>query len=114
MEIDLVRSGQRVLALPTHQIPEQSPAESLACISPGWKRSRRELYRMPLRQRLPVLAIPLRQHERALPLDLQGLVDRVYEAGRYEVIDYGVPPEPPLPLGEAAWAADVLKAAERL
>src|SRR5204863_9375446 len=45
VEIDLVRTGQRVIALPNHQIPHESPADSLACISPGWKRSRRELYR---------------------------------------------------------------------
>ena len=68
---------------------------------------------MPLHQRLPVLPIPLRKHERALPLDLQALVERVYEAGRYEVIDYGLPPEPPLPVREAAWVAEVIRAADR-
>jgi hypothetical protein len=113
VEIDLVRSGQRVLALPAGQISNRSPAEGLACISPGWKRSRRELYRMPLRQRLPVLPIPLRQHERALPLDLQALLERVYETGRYEVLDYSVSPEPPLPSGEAEWAAGVIQAASQ-
>src|SRR5207249_4087763 len=101
VEIDLVRSGQRVLALPTHQIPNESPAESLACVSPGWNRSRRELYRMPLRERLPVLPIPLRQHEQAMPLDLQAVLDQAYATGRYEVIDYNLEPEPPLPAEHA-------------
>ena len=63
VEIDLVRGGQRVLALPHYEIPVQHRGDYLACISPGWKRNRRELYPMPLRQRLPVLPIPLRQHE---------------------------------------------------
>jgi len=111
VEIDLVRSGQRVLALPADQIPTQSAAAGLACISPGWKRSRRELYRMPLRQRLPVLPIPLRQHDRALQLDLQSLLGQVYEAGRYDTIDYSVPPEPPLAVEDAAWAAEVVRTA---
>lgn len=113
VEIDLVRSGQRVLALPTHKILAQLRSEGLACISPGWKRSRRELFRMPLRERLPVLPIPLRKHERALPLDLQMLLEQVYEDGRYKVIDYSVPPEPPLPPEEAAWAAKIIEAAGR-
>lgn len=111
VEIDLVRSGQRVLALPTQQIQNESPAESLACISPGWQHSRRELYRMPLRERLPLLPIPLRQHEPALPLDLQALMDRIYETGRYETTDYRIPLEPPWPAKEAAWAAKLLKSA---
>jgi hypothetical protein len=44
-----VRPGQRVLALPDHEIPVQYRDSYLACISSGWKRSRRELYLMPLR-----------------------------------------------------------------
>jgi len=113
VEIDFVRTGQRVLAL-KGRIPNESAAENLACISPGWRRSRRELYRMPLLQRLPLMPIPLRQNERALRLDLQTLLDRVYDVGRYETMDYSVPPEPPLPPEEAAWAADLIKNANRL
>ena len=55
VEVDLVRAGQRVLALPHYKIPAQHRRDYLACVSPGWKRSRRELYPMPLRQRLPIL-----------------------------------------------------------
>jgi hypothetical protein len=68
VEIDLVRSGQRVLALPADQIPIQHRDAYLACVSPGWNRRRRELYPMPLRQRLPVLPIPLRRQEPPLTL----------------------------------------------
>src|SRR5207249_2851814 len=88
VEIDLVRGGQRVLALPEHLIPPRHRDDYLACISPGWKRNRRELYAMPLRQRLPVLRVPLRQGETPVNLDLQALMEQAYAAGRYDDLDY--------------------------
>jgi hypothetical protein len=109
VEIDLVRRGARVLALPEYDIPPQSRADYLACVSPGWKRTRRELYVMPLRQRLPTIPIPLRKNERPVTLDLQALLDQVYSAGRYDDTDYRSQPEPPLSPEDAAWVADLLK-----
>lgn len=113
VEIDLIRTGQRVLALPSSQISVAHQNSYLACISPGWRRSRRELFAMPLRQRLPVLPIPLRQNERPIPLDLQALIDLAYETGRYELLDYSQEPDPPLTAEQASWAAEMLKAAGR-
>ena len=66
---------------------------------------------MPLRQRLPVLPIPLRQHERPIPLDLQALLDHAYAAGRYDDTDYRAELDPALPAEDAAWAAELLKTA---
>lgn len=111
VEIDLVRTGQRVLAMPNQQIRDEDQLQYLACISPGWRRSYRELYVMPMRRRLPVLPIPLRKAERALSLDLQALLDHAYAAGRYEDTDSRDEPEPPLPPEQARWAADLLRAA---
>lgn len=108
VEIDLVRAGQRVLALPTHEIPVQHRNDYLACISPGWKRGRRELYALPLRQRLLVLPIPLRQKDTPVHLDLQALVDQVYTAGRYDDLDYRGELEPPLSAEDAVWAQRLL------
>ena len=82
MEIDLVRAGERVLALPANDIPAKHRHDHLACVSPGWKRRRRVFYAMPLRQRLPLLPVPLRR-ETPMNLDLQALVDQAYTAGRY-------------------------------
>ena len=62
VEIDLVRRGDRVLALPEYDIPLKNRADYLACVSPGWRRSRRELYVMPLRQGLATIPIPLRKN----------------------------------------------------
>lgn len=109
VEIDLVRAGRRVLAMPEHRIPEAAQREYLACISPGWRRTRRELYVMRLRQRLPVLPIPLRKHEKPLPLDLQSLIEQVYAAGRYDDTDYSAELDLPLSAELRAWAAKLLK-----
>jgi hypothetical protein len=111
VEIDLVRTGQRVLALPHYEIPNEHRGDYLGCISPGWKRNRRELYPMPLRQRLPILPVPLRQQESRVNLDLQGLVDQAYTSGRNDRLDYGAELEPPLSAEDAAWADALLKAA---
>ena len=113
VEIDLMRAGQRVLALPLHEIPVQHRTDNLACISPGWKSSRRELYPLPLRQRLSVLPIPLRERDKTVPLDLQALVDQAYAAGRYEDLDYRARLEPPLSAEDSAWAQQLLTAAAR-
>lgn len=109
VEIDLVRAGNSVVALPSRDLRIKDRADYVACISPGWRRKRRELYAISLRQRLPVLPIPLRENERRIPLDLQALLDHVYDAGRYNDIDYGVELSPSLPPEDALWAADLLK-----
>jgi hypothetical protein len=113
VELDLVRAGRRVLALPHYEIPAEYRGDYLACISPGWKRNRRELYPMPLRQRLPILPIPLRPDESRVQLDLQSLVDQAYRAGRYDRLNYREALETPLPPEDAAWVEALLKAAGR-
>ena len=113
VEIDLVRSGRRVLALPAAEIPSQFEQDHLVCVSPGWVRGRRELYPLPLRLPLPAIPIPLRKGETRVNLDLQALVARTYTTGRYELTNYSVDPEPPLSPEASAWAADLLRAAGR-
>lgn len=111
VEIDLVRMGRRVLALKAEQIPPEQADDYLACVSPGWRRQRRELYVMPFRRRLPVLPIPLREHEQPVPLDLQALLDQAYDVGRYDDTDYTARLDPPLGPDDAAWAEGILKQA---
>jgi len=100
-----------MLALPHFEIPVQHRNDYLACISPGWRRKRRELYVLPLRQRLPSLPIPLRPTDQPARLDLQALVDQVYTSGRYDDLDYSAELDPPLTPEDAAWAATLVKAA---
>jgi len=65
-----------------------------------------EVWPIPLRERLPVLPVPLRAPDPDVPLDLQAALDAVYAEARYDrTLDYSArPPEPPLSVGDAAWA----------
>ena len=111
VEIDLLRGGARMLALPASEIPEAHRTDYLACVSLGWRHTRRLLYRMPLRQRLPALPIPLRENEPAVPLDLQALIDATYTLGRYDTLDYTQELDPPFTPDEAGWVKSLLEAA---
>jgi hypothetical protein len=63
-----------------------------------------------LRQRLPTIAVPLREHEVDAKLDLHAAFERTYGDGRFKRIDYTRPPDPPLSDADAAWAAQLLAA----
>jgi Protein of unknown function (DUF4058) len=64
-----------------------------------------------LRERLPVIRVPLRESDADVPLDLQALIAHVYRHGRYDDIDYAVPPVPPLDGTDAVWADELLRSA---
>lgn len=106
VEIDLIRGGRYVLALPEERLDPEMRAKLMACITPPG-RQRHELFIIWLRQRLPVLPIPLRPGDPAMRLDLQRLADQVYTAGRYDDLDYSRPPDPPLSMEEAAWMREL-------
>jgi Protein of unknown function (DUF4058) len=112
VEIDLVRAGRRVLALPPSFIPNAWRKDSLVCVRKSWRRDRAYLTRLPLRKRLPAVPIPLRETDSPVMLDLQTIHDLCYTNGRYgRSIDYTRPPEPPLAAEDAKWAADLLRSA---
>jgi hypothetical protein len=111
VEIDLIRSGDRVIAFPQHRIPVQNQRDGLVCVRCAWSERARELYVLPFRQRLPSIPIPLRQADAPVLLDLQALLDQCYRNGRYDDIDYSQPPSPPLPPEDAGWAEALLKGA---
>jgi hypothetical protein len=109
VEIDLLRGGTRVLMVDLEHVSPDRPAAYQACV---WRVDRPrqvELYGMPLRARLPVMAIPLRQADNDVRLDLQAIVDQCYKNGGYDDIDYAGEPDPPLSADDAAWADVLLK-----
>jgi Protein of unknown function (DUF4058) len=114
VEIDLVRSGKRILGGSASAVPNPEQTAYIACVRRGWQPARLKVYRLSLRQRLPVLSIPLRQTDQDVPLDLQPLVDQAYRAGRYELeLDYRQAPEQPLQPEDAAWADELLRSQGR-
>lgn len=113
VEIDLLRSGRRVLAVPPILVPPAHRSTYQVCVTRGWKPRSFEVYRAPLREPLPTIRVPLRPTDPDVPLNLQSLIDRCYHHGRYDDIDYRVDPQPPLEPAEAAWANDWLAAQGR-
>jgi hypothetical protein len=108
VEIDLLRSGKRVLAVPARWVPPSHRTTYQICVVRGWKPAAYEVYRAPLREPLPSIRVPLRQQDADVPLDLQMLIDRCYHHGRYDDIDYRAAPTPPLKPDEESWAHELL------
>jgi hypothetical protein len=67
------------------------------------------VYRMPLREPLPVIPIPLGPEDADATVNLQAILDQCYRNGGYDDIDYGVPPSPGLDDDDAAWAGILLR-----
>ena len=98
VEIDLLRGGKRLLDLTDEQLrAEFGPAEETYFISAtrSFDPDRLEVYACPLREPLPFIHIPLRYPDLDVPLDIQLLVNRCYETGRYWKLDYAAPLVPP-------------------
>jgi hypothetical protein len=110
VEIDLLRAGPHVLQLPLGQYPPSHRTPYKVCVHRG-SSIKAEIYRVPLRERLPVIRVPLRPTDADVPLDLQALIEHVYRHGRYDDTDYTVPPVPPLEPDDTAWADELLRSA---
>jgi hypothetical protein len=109
VEINLNRTGKHVLTVPFDRIPDGHRKPYAACVRRGWNPLEIEYYPIPLRERLPAIAIPLRRDDPDVPLDLQALLDQCYEAAGYDDIDYGEEPDPPLTPDDARWADALLR-----
>ncbi|MEW6741501.1 MAG: DUF4058 family protein [Planctomycetota bacterium] len=109
VEIDLLRAGRRVLSIPPELIPVSHRTPYQICIRRSMRPTAVEVYRVPLRERLPVIPIPLRETDRDGPLDFQAILDHCYSTGAYDDIDYTVEPDPPLDSSDAAWADALLR-----
>ncbi|MFM9963169.1 MAG: DUF4058 family protein [Planctomycetaceae bacterium] len=117
VEIDLLRTGRRIL--PSEEIEQRLKrrkirADYLVLIGRAWDRtpSRQhyQLFPFTLRDTLPVIPIPLREDDAEPTLDLQFLLQRVYDGGPYRrgAVNYSQPPDPPLTEAESTWAAQFL------
>jgi hypothetical protein len=111
VEIDLLRAGKRVLVVSPDRLPPSHRTPYQVCIRKGWKPTVGEVYRIPLREPLPAISIPLRETDPSPRLDLQKVIDLCYRNGRYDDLDYTRDPEPPLNPDDAAWAHSILQQA---
>jgi len=110
VEIDLVRSGRRILGGALHPLPDSQKTAYVVCVRRARETNQYEVYWLSLRERLNAIRIPLRESDADVALDLQALIDQAYRHGRYEQeFDYRQPPEPPLNAEDAAWADELLR-----
>jgi hypothetical protein len=109
LEIDLLRAGQHTVGVPQAQGPGREYIVSLHRGDGAW---RFETWAFGVRDRLPRVAVPLTAQLPDVPLDLQTVIDVVYDEGRYgETLNYTQEPEPPLSATDAAWADALLRQA---
>jgi hypothetical protein len=111
VEIDLLWAGPWSLALPEPLVPDSHRTAYRVCVSyragAEWFG---DFYRVPLRERLPVIKVPLRPSDADVPLDLQVLIEQCYRNGGYDQdLDYQAELEPPLDPDDAAWADTLLR-----
>ena len=118
VEIDLLRAGRRLLPF---QELEQSiallipPPDYVVLVNRAWRRegmgTNYQVFRARLAEPLPVVAVPLRQGQDDVPLDLQFVANRAYDGGPYRrgAVDYAAPP--PVPEVLVPWAEECLRAA---
>jgi hypothetical protein len=78
-------------------------------VSRAEQRSQADLYAFNVQDSMPQFPLPLAAEEVEPIIDLQGLLNQVYDRAGYNlVIDYARPPVPPLNEADAAWADELL------
>jgi hypothetical protein len=112
MEIDLLRAGQHTVAVPDSFLRAENPgyqyAVSLHRADDIWRYS---AWAWSVRERLPVVPVPLTPELGSVPLDLQAVFTRFYdETGYARRVNYEDPIDPPLSGEEEAWADEILRA----
>jgi hypothetical protein len=109
VEIDLLREGPWVLAVPEALVPQATRTAYRVCVFRAGVDPIGEVYPISLRERLPAISVPLRSTDDDVPLDLQPLLDQCYNNGGYDDdIDYAGEPIPPLSNDDSSWAAVLL------
>jgi hypothetical protein len=108
VEIDLLRAGPWVLKADEERVPAEARKPYRGCVRRAWENGVVDYYHFSIQKRLPKIRIPLRQGDSDAILDLQELIDRTYENGGYDSIDYSIPPIPALDAETAAWAQELI------
>lgn len=107
VEIDLLRGG------PPMEWHRRPPCDYSVAISRPNHRPTVDFWPIRLRDRLPVIPIPLRPGEAEPLIDLQALLHQVYDAAAYQLHIYRHPITPALAPADADWAAELLNPSAR-
>ena len=117
IEIDLLRSGRRLLPHPEMvAVVDDMSCDYLVILNRNALRQGEwmdyTLYPVDLKEPLPCIPVPLAGQDPDVLLDLQIAASRAYQGGAYSrVVDYLAEPEPSLSPEDSAWADQLLRAA---
>ena len=98
VEIDLLRGWN---PMPQEGRPD---CDYSVMVSRAEKRRAADFWPIRLRDRLPIIPVPLRTPDAAAAVDLQEVLHRAYDGPGYEHFIYHGEPEPNLSATDAAWA----------
>jgi hypothetical protein len=105
VEIDLLRAGD-----PSIVRDSLRDADYRVLVYRAGERRSTRCWPIRLRNRLPVVGIPLKGKDPLVPLDLGAVLSAAYESGAYDMsVDYSQPPDPPLRADDAKWANKLLR-----
>lgn len=105
VEIDLLRGGKPMIFL-----GEVPLSDYRIVVSRGDCRPLAQLYGFSVRDVIPSFRLPLQSEDVEPLVDLQTLLNGVYERARYNLaIDYNQEPVPSLPEKDAVWADRLLR-----
>jgi hypothetical protein len=113
VEIDLLRKGAHTTCVPRGRIEARGGPFDYHVVVHAFEQSDQfRVYARRIGRKLPLVAVPLLPGDGAVDIDLQSLVDRAYDTGRYERrVKYRVwTPDPALTPEQAAWVDELLKA----
>lgn len=102
VEIDLLRGGT---PMPAEDRPD---CDYAVLVSRLEKRPSADFWPIRLRDRLPTIRIPLRSPDPDAQLDLQEVLDRIYDAAGYVYYIYEGSPDPALSVEDVAWSRPFL------
>ncbi|MCU0545333.1 MAG: DUF4058 family protein [Oscillatoriaceae cyanobacterium Prado104] len=105
VEIDLLRGGE-----PLPVFGDAGESNYRILVSRSDLRPIADLYLFDLPDAIPAFTLPLRQEDAAPVVDLQALIDEVYDRGGYDFeIDYTADVVPPLSETDAVWVDTLLR-----
>ena len=105
VEIDLLRQGKSMPILETDIHSDYQILVSRSNIRP-----KAELYHFNLQDKIPPFLLPLRSEDTEPVVELQKLLDEIYDQGGYDLrLDYSRSPVPNLSETDAAWTEELLQ-----
>lgn len=104
VEIDLLRLGKAMPILGAIDTGYR------ILVSRSYKRPDADLYTFNLKDAIPAFPVPLREGEPEPVVDLQRLLNEVYDRARFDLaIDYSQSLKPALSTEESAWVREILE-----